>query len=120
MIILSPGSEMRTSSLCPNLTLEISGVPFLADLIVLHSQGLDVIIGMDWLAKNQGQIDCANRSITLTNEQGIQVEFRPETSVRGGPSLTCLKEVKLEDLPVVNEYPTCFLKNCPACRRIGT
>ena len=54
MLIHSPGSEMRTSSLCPNLTLEISGVPFLADLIVLHSQGLDVILRMDWLAKNQG------------------------------------------------------------------
>ena len=51
MLIHSPGSEMRTSSLCPNLTLEILGVPFSADLVVLHSQGLDVILGMDWLAK---------------------------------------------------------------------
>ena len=57
MLIHSSGSEMRNSSLCPNLILEISGVPFLADLIVWQSQGLDVILGMDWLAKNQGQID---------------------------------------------------------------
>ena len=79
---------MRTSSLCPNLTLEISGVPFSADLIVLHSQGLDVILGMDWLAKNQGHIDCANKSITLTNEQGIKIEFRPETSAQEQVSIT--------------------------------
>lgn len=98
MLIHSAGSEMRTISLCPNLTLKISGLLFLTDLIVLHSQGLDLILGMDWLAKNQGQIDCASRSITLTNDQGIQVEFRPETSLRGGPILTSLEEEKLADL----------------------
>lgn len=120
MLILSSGLEMRTSSLCPNLTLEISGVPFLADLIVLQSQGLDVIIRMDWLANNQGQIDCANRSITLTNEQGIEVEFRPETSVGESPILTSLKEVKLEDIPVIKEYLDVFPEELPGMPPIGT
>ena len=76
MLIHAPGSDMRTSTLCPNLILDISGVLFCADLIVLQSQGLDVILGMDWLAKNKGQIDCASKSISLTNEQGVQVEFK--------------------------------------------
>lgn len=113
MIIHSPGSEMRTNSLCPNLTLEISGVSFLADLIVLHSQGLDVILGMDWLAKNHGQIDCANRSITLTNDQGLSVEFKPKTRTGGSSILTSLKELKLEDIPVAREYPDVFPDDLP-------
>lgn len=113
MLTHSPSSKMRTSSLCPNLSLEILGVPFPADLVVLHSQGLDVILGMDWLAKNQGRIDCANRSIMLTNEQGIQVKFSPETFVRRGPSLVCLKGIKLEDLPMVREYPDVFPNELP-------
>lgn len=113
MIIHSPGSEMRTSSLCPNLTLEISGVSFMADLIVLHSQGLDVILGMDWLAKNQGRIDCANRSITLTNEEGVTVEFKPKTCTGGSSVLTSLKELKLEDIPVVQEFPDVFPDDLP-------
>lgn len=114
MIIHSPGSEMRTSSLCPNLTLEISGVSFMADLIVLHSQGLDVILGMDWLAKNQGRIDCANRSITLTNEEGVTVEFKPNTCTGGSSILTSLKELKLEDIPVVQEFSDVFPDDLPS------
>lgn len=114
MLIHAPGSEMRTSSLSPNLTLEISGVPFHADLIVLHSQGSDVILGMDWLAKNKGQIDCASKSISLTNDQGIRVAFRSHTSLRVRPLLTSLKNVKLEDLPVVNEYLDVFPEELPS------
>ncbi|MBJ4058730.1 aspartyl protease family protein, partial [Salmonella enterica subsp. enterica serovar Goldcoast] len=91
MLIQSPGSRMRTSSVCPNITLEISGVTFLADLVVLHSQGLDIILGMNWLAKNQGKIDCATRSITLTNEQGVSIEFKPEISTGESSILTSLK-----------------------------
>lgn len=85
----------------------------MADLIVLHSQGLDVILGMDWLAKNQGRIDCANRSITLTNEEGVTVEFKPNTCTGGSSILTSLKELKLEDIPVVQEFPDVFPDDLP-------
>ena len=69
-----------------------------------------MILGMDWLAKNQGKIDCTNRSITLTNEQGITVEFGSRTSTGENSILTSFKEVKLEEIPVVQEYPDVFPK----------
>jgi hypothetical protein len=31
----------------------------LANLIVLQLKGIDVIVGMDWLSKHNGLIDCA-------------------------------------------------------------
>ena len=57
--VSSPIREMIENAGCRNLTLEIGGHSFPADLIVLDSQGLDVIIGMDWMSKYDGQIDCA-------------------------------------------------------------
>nr|ADB85360.1 putative retrotransposon protein [Phyllostachys edulis] len=75
----------------------VSRVPFLADLIVLQSQGLDVILGIDWLAKNQG----------------VKVEFKPETSIRESSILTSLKDEKLEGIPVVTEYPDVFPEELP-------
>jgi hypothetical protein len=32
----------------PSVRIEIQGVPFLANLILLESKDLDVILGMDW------------------------------------------------------------------------
>ena len=63
MIVSSPGGEMRMSYVCPKVNLKIMGIDFLANLIVLESKGIDIILGMDWLVKNHGVIDCARRAV---------------------------------------------------------
>jgi hypothetical protein len=47
MIVSSLGGDMPARQLCPKVNLKISGVDFVANLIVLESKGIDVIIGMD-------------------------------------------------------------------------
>ena len=60
IIISSPGAEMSASLGCYQLTLAIGQHDFPTDLIILKSRGLDIILGMDWLAKYQGVIDCSS------------------------------------------------------------
>ena len=60
MVVQTPGAEMRAKIGCKGVRININGVEFLADLIILRSQGLDVILGMDWLSKHQGLLDCSN------------------------------------------------------------
>ena len=59
----------------PNKCHRIWKHVFPSDLIILKSQGLDVILGMDWLAKYQGVIDCASRSITLRTPAGLKIKY---------------------------------------------
>jgi hypothetical protein len=66
---------MRTKHICPAISITIRGVDFLANLIVLDSKGIDIILGMDWLRKYDGVILCAKRAIKLTREDGTIVEF---------------------------------------------
>jgi hypothetical protein len=47
MIVSSPGGDMPARQLCPKVNLKIRGVDFVANLIVLESKGIDVILGMD-------------------------------------------------------------------------
>jgi hypothetical protein len=47
MLVSSPGVEMRTKHICPAVSITIKGVDFLANLIVLDSRGIDIILGMD-------------------------------------------------------------------------
>jgi hypothetical protein len=75
MLFSSPGVEMRTKHICPAVSISIRGVDFLANLIVLDSKGIDIILGMDWLRKYDGIILCAKRVIRLTKEDGTIVEF---------------------------------------------
>jgi hypothetical protein len=46
MLVNSPGGEMRTKHICPTISITIWGVDFLANLIVLDSKGIDIILGM--------------------------------------------------------------------------
>ena len=56
MVVQTPGAEMRAKIGCKGVGIVINGVDFLADFIILRSQGLDVILGMDWLIKHQDSI----------------------------------------------------------------
>jgi hypothetical protein len=44
MLVSSPGGEMRTKHICPAISITIRGVDFLANLIVLDSKGIDIIL----------------------------------------------------------------------------
>ena len=55
----------------------IKGIEFLANLVVLQSEGIDVILGMDWLGKHKGTISYGDRTITLVNHKGKQVTCQP-------------------------------------------
>jgi hypothetical protein len=57
---------MPARQLCPKVNHKIRGVDFVANIIVLESTGIDVILGMDWLSKNKVLVDCAKKSIKLT------------------------------------------------------
>jgi hypothetical protein len=63
LIVSSPGGEMKTSHICPQVKINIMGVDFLANLVVLISWGIDVILGMDWLQKHDGVIQCRKKSV---------------------------------------------------------
>ena len=75
MLVSSPCGGMKAAYLCPNVNLKIMGVDFMAHLIVLDSSGIDVIMGMDWLSKCDGVIQCAKKSMLLTSPQGDRVQF---------------------------------------------
>jgi hypothetical protein len=47
MIVSSPRGDMPAGQLCPKVNLKIRGLDFVANLIVLESKGIDVILGMD-------------------------------------------------------------------------
>jgi hypothetical protein len=47
MLVSSPGGEMTTKHICPAISITIRVVDFLANLIVLDSKGIDIILGMD-------------------------------------------------------------------------
>ncbi|KAM0869459.1 hypothetical protein ACQ4PT_040664 [Festuca glaucescens] len=110
--VSSPGGEMLVTDGCRNLTLQIGKHKFPANLVVLPSQGLDVIQGMDWMTTYGGIIDCAKRSITLTTPEMKRIHFKSTFEIKGS-KVNSLKGVSMETVLVVREYPDVFPEELP-------
>jgi hypothetical protein len=97
------------------VNLKIRGVDFVANLIVLKSKGIDVILGMNWLSKHKVLIDCAKKSLKLTTPDGKELEFIAEPMVTAKAIANRVKVNQLEasqgsEVPVVNKLPDVFLE----------
>jgi hypothetical protein len=64
------GGEVQSDGICSNLRIEIRGIDFPASLVVMGTQGLDVILGMNWLHRNQATVSCDKRTVKLVSPSG--------------------------------------------------
>jgi hypothetical protein len=65
----------KTDRFCPSARVQIRGTEFPTDLIVMVTQDvtIDVILGMNWLAKYQARLSCDKRTVKLVSLSGEEV-----------------------------------------------
>jgi hypothetical protein len=108
MIIQIPGSQVTANLSCEEVPVDIHWVSFQANLIILGTKGLDVVLGMDWMFKYQGHIDCAKKAISITNNEGVQIEHITTMPSRKAYYKKSVSRLTLDQLPVVCEYSDVF------------
>jgi hypothetical protein len=113
MIVSSPGGDMPARQLCLKVNLKIRGIDFIANLIVLESKVIDIILGMDWLSKHKALIDSAKKSVKLTTLGGKEMKFVIESIVTAKRVTNRAKVNQLNtnqgsEVQVVNEFPDVF------------
>jgi len=111
MIVSSPGGDMLARHLCSKISIIIRGVEFLSNLIVLESKGLDIILGMDWLSKYNGVIDCAKKMVSVRGPGGKIVEYQAVPSNAPEARLNQINAVA--EIKMVNEFPDVFPEELP-------
>jgi hypothetical protein len=89
------------------------GVEFNANLIILDSKVVDVILGMDWMSKQKFLIDCGMKAVKLTTEDGQEIEYIAEPLIthKGATNqikLNWLEAEQNHDVWIMDEYPDVF------------
>jgi hypothetical protein len=107
--------RIRADSVCLNVNVEIRGIEFPANLIVMGTQGIDVILGMNWLDKYQAVISCDKRIIKLVSPLGEEVVAElvsPEPRKEGcyQMAIDSSEADPLGIIKVVSEFPDVFPK----------
>jgi hypothetical protein len=94
------------------------GIDFVANLIVLESKGIGVILGMDWLSKHKVLIELAKKYIKLTTPDGMELEFIAELVVttKGVANHAKVNQMDASQgpmVPVVSEFHDVFPEELP-------
>ncbi|GJZ33013.1 putative reverse transcriptase domain-containing protein [Tanacetum coccineum] len=85
--------------------------PFDIDLMPIKLGSFNVIIGMDWLAKYHALIIYDEKVIRIPfGDEGCQVYLAQVTSKKTEDQS---KEKRLEDMPIVQEFPDVFPEDLP-------
>nr|GEW68527.1 putative reverse transcriptase domain-containing protein [Tanacetum cinerariifolium] len=122
-IEIASGLKVVTNMIIRGCRLELEGHIFIIDLIPFGHGSFDVIIGMDWLSKLRAKIVCFEKivQISLPNGDILKVHGeRPEGNLKQLKTMK-VNESKLEDIPVVREFPDVFpedLLGLPPSREI--
>ncbi|GKD86398.1 putative reverse transcriptase domain-containing protein, partial [Tanacetum coccineum] len=103
-IEMADGNLVGTNTVIQGCILILLNQPFKIDLMLIKLGSFDIIIGMDWLSKYHARIIC--------DEKVIHVPIDGETLI-----IRVIEkksdEKRLEDIPVVREFPEVFPKNLP-------
>src|ERR1041385_5160717 len=108
IIIQTPGTRWQTNRVSHGNQIAIEGLVFLASLIALKSLDIDVILGMDWLSRQNAFLDCKAKSVKLTHPSGQTIDYTSPSSRTQMHTLNVLPLPDLEDIPVVRDFPDVF------------
>ncbi|KAJ0786356.1 putative nucleotidyltransferase, Ribonuclease H [Helianthus annuus] len=115
--------------------LDLLGQVFDIDLLPVTLGSFDIVVGMDWLSKYQAEILCKEKVVRIPLASGEMLSVQGHRSgatvgiISAMKALSCLRkgypsllalvtdsrtdERKLEDLPVVREFPDVFPEELP-------
>jgi hypothetical protein len=112
------GGKVQSDKMCSNLRIEIRGIDFPANLIVMGTQGIDVILGMNWLPKNQATVSCDKRTVGLMSPSGEEIVTELimldlEEGAYHQMSVDGKEANSLEAIRVMSEFLDVFPKELP-------
>ncbi|GJV93166.1 putative nucleotidyltransferase, ribonuclease H [Tanacetum coccineum] len=107
---LADGRTSKTNTVLRGCTLGLLIHPFNIDMMPIELGSFDVIIGMDWLARNHAVIVCDEKIAQKYMEKGCQL-FLAHVTVKENKDK--LDEKRLEDVPTVRDFPEVFPEDLP-------
>nr|GEV28753.1 reverse transcriptase domain-containing protein [Tanacetum cinerariifolium] len=113
-IEITDGNLISTNTFIQGCTLTLLNQPFKIDLMPIKLDSFDVVIGMDWLSKYHDKIIC--------DEKVVHIPIEDETLIiRAQVMKKKSDEKRLENIPVVEEFPDVFpieLPGLPLVRQV--
>ncbi|GJU31808.1 putative reverse transcriptase domain-containing protein [Tanacetum coccineum] len=131
---LADGKVVSTNNVLIGCTLNLLNHSFPIDLMIIELGSFDIIIGMDWLSRNDAAILCGEKKVRIPlknktlviegnrNNSRLKIVscIKTQKYIEKGCELFLAqvteqetKEKRLEDVPVIQDFPEVFPEDLP-------
>jgi hypothetical protein len=112
-MITTPGGRIASNQICRDVPIQMGSTLIRTALISLHLEGMDILLGMDWMTRHRVSLDIFSRIVEINSlEYGHTILHLPQQEYISS-CVYAIEGIKLEDLPIVCEYPDVFPDELP-------
>lgn len=111
--IQATGATQNTNLIARDVVLNLEGRKVGVVPLILEDQGIDIILGVNWMKQHKGLIDVDNRILNINDMQGTPFQIQLPTKQYFDQMLKKTRAVILESIPVVNEFEDVFPEDLP-------
>ncbi|WVZ97837.1 hypothetical protein U9M48_043347 [Paspalum notatum var. saurae] len=112
--ITAPGSPIDTNQIVRHLRLHIGTEDFYVDPVVLPNQGIDIILGMDWMKEHNVLLDITSRTVQMkSSRSGKPMHIHLPIHKQFSHTVNATEAQLIEKIPVVSDFLDVFPEELP-------
>jgi hypothetical protein len=107
-MITTSGGRIASNQICRGVPIQLGSTLIRTALILLNLEGMDILLGMDWMTRHRVSLDIFSRIVEInSSEYGHTILHLPQQEYISS-CVYAIEGIKLEDIPIVCEYPDAF------------
>jgi hypothetical protein len=107
-MISTSGGKVTSNQMVKSVPIQLGSKLIKTDLVLLNLEGINVILGTNWMTEHRLLLDISSRVIEIDSpHQGATTLYLPQQEYLQSCAYA-ITDIKLEDIPVVCEYPDVF------------
>jgi hypothetical protein len=112
-MIATPGGKTSSNQVCRSVPIQMGKNLMRTDLLLLDLEGMDVLLGMNWMTQHHVSLDISSRTAEINSpEHEPTILYLPQQKYLN-PCTYATIGIKLKDIPIVCEYPDLFPDDLP-------
>ncbi|WVZ63931.1 hypothetical protein U9M48_013522 [Paspalum notatum var. saurae] len=112
--ITAPGSPIDTNQIVRHLRLCIGTEEFYVEPMVFPNQGIDIILGMDWMKEQNVLLDITSRTVQMkSSKSGKVMHIHLPSHKHSSHTINATEAQLIEKIPVVSDFPDVFPEELP-------
>jgi hypothetical protein len=112
-MISTPGGKITSDQMVKRVPIQFGSKEIRTDLILLDLEGIDVILGTNWMTEDRVLLDISSRVIKIDSPyHGATTLYLPHQEYLNSCTYA-ITDLKVKDIPVVCEYLDVFPDDLP-------